>query len=242
MAREWYKKKGFRMNPLHIEAKFKAPLFGHDILLEEIFYRIEAGNLVFLEGDIGKTSILLKIIERYKGKGRVAFVDCKKVKDEPNIKILLANGKKSFLRKGKSMPKDMIILLDNVNQLSEKNSEKIKYYFDQGNIKSVIMSGLDYQKTRIPDSLKHRIGNRVYKIRELTKDENVDVIMERLKFADFFKEKHIHLIADKTQNIKELLEECNSALFLMNNEKLDEIDNTIIHKLFHERENNDMVS
>jgi len=238
MVREWYRKKGFRKNPLHIEPKFKDPFFGHEILLEEISYRIESSNMIFIEGKIGKTSLLLKIIEKYKGKGRVAYVDCEKVKDEPNIRVLLANGKKSLLKRRENLPKNMIILLDNVSNLSESSAEKIKYYFDQGNIQSIIMTGENYAATEIPGSIKHRIGSRVYQLRELTKDENVDIVMERLNFADFFREEFVYMIANQTLNIKELLQECNSALFLMSNEENEEIDSNIIQKLFHEREKN----
>lgn len=235
MTKEWYKLKGLRKNPLHVEPEFNEPLFGHDLLLSELFYRIDSGSIVFLEGDIGKTSILLKIIEKYKGNGKVAYVNCEKVKDEPDIKVILANGKKHIGIKMKGLPKGMILLLDNIQHLSHLNSEKIKYYFDHGNLQSVIMAGESFADADIPESMKHRIGSRVFKIRNLTTDEQVDIVLERLGFPEYFDERHIYKIAEKTSNIKELLSECNSALFVMANESMENIDDNIIEKLQHRK-------
>jgi hypothetical protein len=241
MTTEWYKRKGYRKNPLHIEPNFKDFFFGYDVLLEEVFSRIDSGNLVFLEGNTGKTAFLLKIIEKYKGKGKVAYVDCEKVKDELDIKKVIGNGRKSLSRYLTEFPRNMIILLDNVNYLSELNAEKIKYYFDSGNILSLVMTSNSYISTNIPDSLKHRIGNRVYNLRDLTKDEMADIIMERLEFPDFLKEEHIIMLAENTQNIKELIKECASALFVMANQGRDEVTLDIIQKICNTGKKNDMV-
>lgn len=236
MVREWYRKKGFRKNPLHEEPHFKDVFLGYDVLLEELFYRINAGSLIFVEGEIGKTALLLKIIEKYRGKGKVAYINCENVKNEPDIKVVLANGKKRLSRYIKGFPKKMILLLDNVSSLSYENSEKIKHYFDNGNILSVVMTGKNYSETDIPESLKHRIGNRIYKLRALTKHECADIVMERLNFPEFIKEEIILMIAQKTKNIKDLMKECHSALLLMANQNEKEVTKSTIHKLFQENE------
>jgi predicted AAA+ superfamily ATPase len=242
MAKEWYKLKGFRKNPLHLEPNFGDKLFGYEVLLDELFYRIDSGSIIFIEGNPGKTALLMKLIERYKGKGKVAYVNCENIANEPNIKLLIDNGKKHISQHFPGMPKGMIILLDNVSHLSATNSEKIKFYFDKGNIQALIITGNSFSKASIPESLKHRIGNRVYKLRELTKDEQVDIIQERLEFKDFFPENLIRRVAEKTSGIKELLMECDTALFLMSNEDLDKVNESIIEKLFHEKDKkNDMV-
>ena len=241
MTKEWYKKKGFRKNPLHLDPLFKDPFYGFDVLLDELSYRIEAGNMIFIEGEIGKTALLMKIIDKYKGKGKVIYVNCEKVKHEPNIKILLANGNKSIIKKMKGMPKRMILLLDNITHLSESNAEKIKYYFDQDNIQSVVMASKDYSKVDIPDSIRHRIGKRVHKLRDLTKYEMTEIVLDRLNFGDFLNENHISALAKRSNNIKELLTECDSLLFLMSNEDLDKVDDNLLNKIITKKKN-DMVS
>ncbi|MCB9359289.1 hypothetical protein H6503_05120 [Candidatus Woesearchaeota archaeon] len=235
MSKEWYKKKGFKKNPLHAEPIFGDKLFGYDALLDELFYRIEAGNILFLEGKTSKTAVLMKLIEKYRGEGKVAYLNCKSLEEEPDIQLLLAKGKKIKTRELERFPRKMIILLDNVTSLSEKNAEKIKFFFDQGIILSAILTANDYSNVSIPGSLRHRIGNRVYKLRELTQDEMIDIIQERIDFKDFLPEDCIRLIAKKTKDIKSLIIECDSAMFLMANEGKDVVDENMIERMFHEK-------
>jgi predicted AAA+ superfamily ATPase len=235
MDKKWYKIKGYKKNPLHIEPNFGDIIIGHDVLLDELSYRIDAGSIVFLEGNIGKTAILSKLIEKYKGNGKVAYVNCENVKDEPDIKVLVSNGKKKLSRHLKKFPSNLIILLDNIHFLSNSNAEKIKHYFDNNNILSIIMTADDYSKVSIPDSLKHRIGGRIYKIRDLTIDEDVDIILERLNFPEFITENLIFTIAKHTKNIKELLKECDSALFVMANQDEENLSKSIVNNIIHEK-------
>lgn len=230
---KWYIKRGFKSNPLSTEASFKTPLHGYDVLLDEIFYRINSNNLIFIEGNTAKTSILYKIIKKYKGKGRVAYVDCNKIKEDLNIKELIKNGKKNITTKISKEPKNMIILLDNITSLSEKNSEMIKFYFDQNNIQSLVMTANSYENSNIPESIKHRIGNRIYTTREPTTDEVVEIILERLNYSDFITHKQIESIAikNKKHGIKGILEEVDVAFFLMNNAHEKVMTDGIINRL-----------
>ena len=232
---KWYKKHGFFKNPLNIEAKHGEKIFGYDVLLNELFYRINSGNMIFLEGNISKTSILYAVIDKYKGKGRVAYVDCNKINDELNIKELLSHGKPSINAKLPGYPKKMIVLLDNVHNLSNKNSEMIKFYFDQNNILSIIMTSDSYEKCSIPDSVKHRIGNRVYKTRDLTFSESVEIILNKLKYGAFIMQNQIEKIALSNENngIKKTIQEVDLALFLMRNANEEKMTNGIIERLLH---------
>ncbi|MFT4304403.1 MAG: hypothetical protein ACMXYG_07590 [Candidatus Woesearchaeota archaeon] len=231
MTSTWYKKKGFKKNPLTIEPSFDDKLFGYDGLLKELTYRIEAGNVIFIEGKTSKTSLLLKIIKRYQGYGRVAYVNCKNIPNEPDIKLLLSKGRKINSKELEKFPKNMIILLDNVSFLSNANAEKIKFFFDQGIILSIIMTSIDYSATKIPESLRHRVGNRIYKLRDLTFDEKIDIIREKLNFGDLIELKYIKNIAEQEKEIKSIIELCDSALFIMNNEGKEVIDDNIIQKV-----------
>jgi hypothetical protein len=231
MAKEWYKKIGFRANPLSYEPKFGDKLFGYDALLDEVFYRIEAGNMIFLEGIIGKTATLLKIIEKYKGQGRVAYVNCERVGEEPDIKKLLNEGRYYSKTRVSSVPKDMIILLDNVSHLSKMNAEKIKYYFDHGNILSLVMTSTDYANVELPMSIKHRIGKRVYKLKSLTQDEAVDLVLDRLNFNDMISPEQVYSIASRSKNIRELFDNCSKVLAMTLERGIETVDDSIIAQI-----------
>ena len=235
MTRKWFRELGFVDNPLSIKPRFKGRLFGYDALLEEIFYRIESGNMIFLEGKVGKTSVLLKIIEKYKGKGKVAYIDCRKEKQELDIGKVVRRGRKIIKSKG-DIPKEMIMLLDNVSELSRKNTHRMKYFFDQGNILSIIFTGERLANARIPLSIKHRIGKRNYKLKDLTEDEAVDLVLDRLDFKDYLGEEQIYKIAARSSNLNELFANCEAALQLMIDENENSVDDRLIKKIFRIKE------
>jgi len=232
---KWYKSKGFKHNPLNIQAEFKDILYGYDVLIEELFYRVSSGNIIFIEGDSGKTSLLYKIIENYKGKGKVAYVDCSKITEDLNIKQLIANGKKGLKAKFNGLPKKMILLLDNIDNLSDKNSEMIKYYFDQDNIQSVVMTSNSYKDVMLPDSIRHRIGNRIYKTKNLTEEEISELVLERLRYATFISESQVEKIVHRThkKGLKVVFTEISAALLLMINAREAKMTDGIVNRLLH---------
>jgi len=94
-----------------------------ETLLEDVFYRVAAGSMVFVEGKkgSGKSSILWNLIKKYRGKGKVIYFDCAQIEKELNIEKLLVN-KYGFIR-GRILnkkPRDMILLLDNIEELSKR--------------------------------------------------------------------------------------------------------------------------
>ena len=171
----------------------------------------------------------------YKGKGKVAYVDCSKITEDLDIKQLISNGKKGLNIKLNRLPKKMILLLDNIDNLSDKNSEMIKYYFDQDNIQSVVMTSSSYENTKIPDSIKHRIGNRIYKTKELTEEEVSELVLERLRYATFISESQVEKIVHRTypKGLKAVFLEINAALLLMINAREAKMTDGIVNRLLH---------
>lgn len=180
----WWRKLGFYTNPFTIKpAVFDTKVFGQDALIEDLVYKIPAGTMSFIEGPLGtgKTTILKHLISKFRGKGKVIFFSCNRLDSDLNIEDLL-KGKYGFWgRLFGSMPKAMIVLLDESQQLSSTNTERIKYFFDQGNIKSVIFTGTNYEKIDLHPSIKDRIGrDGLLKIKDLNDDEAVALIRNRI--------------------------------------------------------------
>jgi len=182
-AELWFRKFGFFNNPFTIKpAPFDNKIFGQEKLTEDLSYLIPAGNMIFLEGPLGtgKTSMMHKIIEQYRGKKRVIFFSCNRIEHDLNIEELL-KGKYGFWGRLFGLkPKNMIVLLDEAQDLSEANTERIKYFFDQGNIKSVVFTGTSFKDTNFHDSVKERIGSNIIKVKELTEEESVDLVRNRI--------------------------------------------------------------
>ena len=180
----WWRKLGFYTNPFTIKpAPFDNKVFGQDKILEDLYYKIPAGTMSFIEGKLGtgKTTIMKNLIAKFRGRGKVIYFSCNRIDTELNIEELL-KGKYGFWgRLFGMMPKEMIVLLDESQQLSAVNTERIKYFFDQGNITSVVFTGTDYSNTNLHESIKERVGqDGLQRIKELTDDQVVALVRNRV--------------------------------------------------------------
>ena len=175
----WYKKLGYYENPFLINPmKETTKIYGNKKQLDDVLYYIKSGSILFVEGakGTGKTKFLRTVISEFKG--RIIYVDAASLKKNLNIEDLLRN--KNGL-KGKlfgKKPLDMILVLDNVTELSLVNVERIKYYYDQGFLQSVVLSGKT--SNNLPDSMLNRIGRRIVNISPLAKSDAVNMAYERL--------------------------------------------------------------
>lgn len=203
----WYEELDYDENPFSIEGS----TFGFENLISELDYAVHAGNIVILEGEegTGKTKLLKEIIRKYSGFRRVAYVDCATLDKEPNIELLLKKRNGLFGRMFNVKPKNMILLLDNVDRLSEKNCERIKYYYDQNYIKSLVFSSKTGLALKCSDSVKQRI-NKTLKMKPLSDYEAVQLVRE--KVGDLLSD---HLVKEvyalSGRNIKKFLQNCEKV-------------------------------
>lgn len=174
---EWFEELDFDENPLFIETRYH----GNEELLNEALYTIESGNILIIEGEegSGKTKILKEVIKKFGGKGDIAFIDCKELDKELNVEkvIINKNGLSGWLFK--KYPKNMILLLDNVEFLSNKNMERIKYFYDSNHLRAVIITTKDSTKLKLNGSIEQRI-RKTAKIKPLTEFEAVQVLRNKL--------------------------------------------------------------
>ncbi len=223
---EWYEELDFYDNPLTTNPKmFISELVGVDDLLEELFYRVEAGSMVFLEGadGSGKSAVLQRVIKRFKGKKRVIYFDCEQVR-ELDIEELMQKRYGLFGRLFRITPKNMIVLLDNVQFLSKRNTEKMKHYFDYGYIKAIVFTGQRYSRAALSISIKDRIGRRVLKLRALTEEEALSLIKKRLEGISFIPDELIKKIFKSSRkNTKRFIENCGKVCEKAINEKRKEV-------------------
>jgi type II secretory pathway predicted ATPase ExeA len=205
---EWFEELDFDENPLYIETKYH----GNEELLNEAFYIIESGNILVIEGEegSGKTKVLKEVIRKFGGKGEIAFIDCKDLEKELNVEkvIINKNGLLGWLFK--KSPKNMILLLDNVEYLSNRNMERIKYFYDSNHLKAVIITTKEADKLKLNESIAQRI-RKVAKVKPLTEFEAVQVVRDKLGE---------NLLSDRI--IKESYKNSNKNMkkFLENTEKV----------------------
>ena len=212
---EWFEELDFDENPLDTNPKkFADKLVGLNEELEELLYRAAASSMVFLEGKngFGKTSLLWNLIKKYKGRGKIIYVDCEKLDKELNIEQLLVRKHGLSGRLFKKMPRNMILLLDNVKELSPTNTERVKFFFDQGYLRSVVFTGTDYSKLKFSESLKQRIGNRIIRLKELDNYQAVAIVRNRIEDIEMISDELIQEIFKiSKKNPLKLLQNCETV-------------------------------
>ncbi len=212
----WYERFGYEQNPFELDPfKSEYALINHIHVVEDLLYLIKSGSIVVLEGQAGsgKTMFLRHITKVLGGKKKVAYVDGHRLKKDLDIEQVLNTQDRSFVtRIFSDKPQDMIILLDNVESLSASNCEKIKYYFDQNYIKSVVFTTTNVDLLKVSQSLKNRILDQVLKIPHMNQFEALRIIRER--FSDHFflsDDVIIRLFKLSDENIKLTLQHCSEV-------------------------------
>ncbi|MEM4244628.1 MAG: AAA family ATPase [Candidatus Nanoarchaeia archaeon] len=209
---EWYEELDFEQDPFIDTEDTK--LVGYEDTIQEIFYRIAAGDMLFIEGKegSGKTALLKRVIARFKGRGKIIYLDGKKLDKNVNLAETLKKSVGFWKRLMGKEPSNMILLMDDVEELTKKNSERVKYYYDQNYIRAVIFTGTNYKQVGFSDSLKERIA-KVIKIKELSEDEAVEIVKARLNNNPALPEPIIkELYKRANKNMKTLMIYCSKVL------------------------------
>lgn len=209
---EWYEDLGFEENPF-VDTE-NTTLIGYDDAIQEINYRIAAGDILFIEGEegTGKTALLKRVIARFKGRGKIVYLDGKKIEKNINITETIRKSRGFWQRMMGREPENLILLMDDVEKLTRKNSERIKYFYDQNYIRAVIFTGRNYKNTEFTESLKERIS-KVIELKEPSEEDTVEIVKARLNYTQTIPEDIIKEIYKKSNgNIKTVMENCSKVL------------------------------
>ncbi len=224
---EWYEELDFDENPLKNETKF----VGNEEALKEAYYSIISGNILVIESGegSGKTKILKEVIRKFGGHGRVAYVCAKALDRELNIEQILIkkNGLLGMLFK--KDPKNMILLLDDVEYLNAKNLERIKYYFDSNHLRAVIITTKSFEKLHLSESMKQRI-RKVITLHSVSEFEAVQIFRDKMG-ETILSDRIIKVVYQlSNKNIQKFLNNCEQVCkAYVANKNLTEDD---VRKLF----------
>jgi len=181
---EWFNKIGFKANPLEYDPIIsKVEPIGLDNEIKELLYRVKSGSIVLIEGPegSGKTTLLNAVIDKFKGNRKIIYVDSGTISKQLNITELLKGYSGFFKRKMlNKKPKKMILLLDNVQEMTKRNCERIKFYFDQDYFLSVVFTTGNYDEVEFSESLIDRIVDTVT-LEPVDADKAVKIVQSRLK-------------------------------------------------------------
>ncbi len=203
----WYYKYGYNENPFEYDAlKADDELINYDKELVKLLYWVESGSAIIIKGPggSGKTRLAKEVIRKFRGYGKVVYIDGSKIDKDFNVaKALMKN--QSFIKKQLGLfPKDVVLIFDNAQSLSNKAYKKLQYFFDQGNILSMVFLTRNHKELEMPLSLHDRIGSKILKTKPLTKKQAVEVVKERM-YQPFLSDKNIRDIQKRSGNFQSFL-------------------------------------
>jgi Cdc6-like AAA superfamily ATPase len=208
----WYKSLGMEKDPfINNIIELDLNLIGREDECKEVIYQINSGGILIIQGPTGsgKTSLLKFAIDNFKGDGRVIYIDAKKLSRRLNISDLIKNKLDG-----------MILLMDNVQSLSGKNNDQLKYYYDEDKIKSIIFTIDDYTQVNFSESLKQRIGNNRITLNPLSQDQVIQVIKSKLNNNSILPINVIKKLYNLSENLSDLMYRCSLLCsFLVENKK-----------------------
>jgi len=207
----WYKELGFYNNPFSIKPMaFHDEVIGYD--LDVVFNKIDNGEVLFIEGDYGKgkTTILKKIIRRFGGKKRLVYYSCNRTASSIDFEKLIKN-RHGFFSGLFSDDNNLILLLDEAQDISQEDSEKILDYYTK-NFKSIILVGPNFDKIRFGNGLSKLISPNVIRLGELTEDDAINIIRKRIGHTNFMQDDIIKMVFKKSaKNPRRLLKNCEDV-------------------------------
>lgn len=177
----WYKELGFSNNPFSIKpGAFSSEIIGYD--LSEILKKIEDSKVLFIEGEygFGKTSILKHIIRQFGGRKKVAYYNCNRADESINTGKIIKGSKGFIGRLFGVVPSGLILLLDEVERISQNDQKDLLEQYQAGHLKSVVFFGPDFDKISFSIELRKLMVNNVIKLTELTDNEMVQLVRERV--------------------------------------------------------------
>jgi len=209
----WYQELGFYNNPFSIKpGAYSNDIYGQDDIIKEVIAKVANSNMIYITGPYGtgKTSILKRIIHAFKGKKKVIYYNCNQKEKSINFDSILINAGGFFHRLLGIRKKNVILLLDEVQELNKKDMHLVVEYYKLGFFKSVILASKkdDIELSR---ELNDTIGRNRYDLREITSEEAVKIIRKRIGNISFLTDDMIIAIFKKNKNPRAFLKNCEDV-------------------------------
>jgi len=199
----WFKKLGFFNNPLSIKpAAFHNELFGYDSIVNDMFEKIRDGKIILVEGDLGagKTTVLRRIIREFGGKGKLVYYSCNRKEYDLEIDDLLKGIYGFWGRLFGLRGKNMIALLDEVQELNEEDFDNLVENYENQNFKSIVFVTSDLKKVKLTSQIKELVNENIVKLTKLDSEDSVSLVRKRIGDLPIISDDMIKKIYKKSDN------------------------------------------
>lgn len=206
----WYQELGFYNNPFSMKpGVYSNDIYGQEEIIQDVITKVANSNMLYVTGPYGtgKTSILKRLIQEFKGKERVIYYNCNQKDKSIDFSSLLVNAGGFFNRLFGIRRKNVILLLDEVQDLNKKDMHLLVEYYKLGFFKSVILASKK-DDIKLSNELTETIGRNRYDLRELSEQEAVKLVRKRIGPIGFITDDIIIKIFKKNKNPRAFLKNC----------------------------------
>jgi len=230
----WYNQLGFYNNPFSIKpAAYHAEILGQNGVVDEILDKIRSGSVLFIDGEYGtgKTTVLKRIINEFGGRKKVVYYSCNRSENGLDIERLAKGGRGFFGKLFGANPKNLILLLDEVQDLSKEDCEELHRNFDGQTFKSIIMVSKDFKEVK-GNGLKDLVGKNIIKMKKFKNNEAVSFIRKRIGNLKILSDDIIKTLNKKADgNPRNLLKNCEEVCKYALENFEDEVNEEIVKKV-----------
>jgi len=231
----WYNQLGFYNNPFSIKpAAYHNEVLGTNGTVDEVLDKIRSGNILFIDGEYGtgKTTVLRKIINEFGGRKKIVYYSCNRSENGLDVDRLAKGSRGFFGKLLGSNPKNMILLLDEVQDLSKEDCEGLHNSFEESIFKSIVLVSKDFKEVTFGNGLKNLIGKNVIKMKKFNSDGAVEFIRKRIGNLKILPDNIIKLLSKKADgNPRRLLRNCEEVCKYALENFEDEVNEEIVKKV-----------
>lgn len=209
----WYEEFDFVSNPFTIKPQEDLDDFhGQKEIIKEANKVVSKGGSVVIHGPYGcgKTTILKGVIDRFKGKRKVAYYNAFTSERSIDFEDILVNGGSRISTFFGIKTKEMILLLDEAHNLMKKDFEELVEYYHEGYFKSIVFvtSESDY---KFPDEVNDIIDENVFELKMFSEKDAINFCEERLEGVELLDKKSIKEIYKSAKSPRDFIMKCEDV-------------------------------
>ncbi len=209
----WYEKFGFYDNPLSIKP-LEPTIFGYKEELKDLFKGISEGKIILVTGEygLGKTTIIKHLIRRFSGKKKLIFCSCNRYDHDLDVDNMIVKSGTLLSRIFKKKNRDLILMLDEVHELSEDELSEVYEGYMDNFFKSVICFSSSHDRISFPKEMKSKIDMHIT-LKGISEEQGINLIKERLQGTEIITDsliKKIYHLSGKNPRI--LLSNCEDVI------------------------------
>lgn len=206
----WYERLGFKSNPFTIKtAYFNDEIIGYDNEIDTLIEKLSEHHMIFLEAEYGKgkSSIIQYLINEFKGQNKIIKVSRNRSDRALNYAKLARKTRGFFGKILNLKPKNVILIIDEVDKINQKDCDEIEKLFNNKILQSVLFVGVNFSKANLSNKIKKNMEKNLIVLKNLSPNEAIELVKSRIDTEEIISDEIIKVIFEKSnKNTRSFLE------------------------------------